>query len=681
MHHKIQPAFEHYLGIPGFVIASIILILGLALFFYIIYRRYLLLKSAKPDPRFGSLGQRIYDLIIYGMFQKRQPRYLWIGILHIMIFWGFITLALRSITLYGLGFKADFVLPFMGGSLGEAYNFLKDVFEIIVLFACISAILRRAISRPARYERKYGKTHKFEAYLVLGLISLLMVTDIAMDGSGIVLGEKYLYWLPAAHTVSYIFNGLAQDSLKSIFLWNYWIHILTLMVFLNFLPLGKHFHIITGLPNVFFRKLKKGSIKPPRWDIEDIEELDSIGVDKIEDFTWKHILDFYTCTECGRCADNCPANTVGRPLSPMEITLKIREQAYESVPIFNTKKGDNNKENNLSIIGNIISPDEIWSCTTCGACEEECPVFIEYIDKIIDLRRHMVESAMIPKDFQDALMKFEKTGNPFGKPPAKRADWVKELDDISVKIIEEGDKVDILYFVDSYASFDPQIQQIAMAIVRGLNKAGVNFGILGSRESDSAHQVKRIGEEGLFQFLMEENMEIFKSCSFNEIVTTDPHAFNALKNDYPGHLNVKHYTEFFLPLIENGHLKASRPLDDGQKIYTYHDPCYLGRHNGIYEAPRKILASIPGINIVEMEKNRDRSFCCGGGDINLWYDIEQEEMRMGEKRVAMAYEAGATVIVTACPFCLLNFDDAIKTSGLEGKIEVVDLMELFMSVV
>jgi Fe-S oxidoreductase len=228
---------------------------------------------------------------------------------------------------------------------------------------------------------------------------------------------------------------------------------------------------------------------------------------------------------------------VGRPLSPMEITLKIREQAYESVPIFNTKKGDNNKENNLSIIGNIISPDEIWSCTTCGACEEECPVFIEYIDKIIDLRRHMVESAMIPKDFQDALMKFEKTGNPFGKPPAKRADWVKELDDISVKIIEEGDKVDILYFVDSYASFDPQIQQIAMAIVRGLNKAGVNFGILGSRESDSAHQVKRIGEEGLFQFLMEENMEIFKSCSFNEIVTTDPHAFNALKNDSIGALS------------------------------------------------------------------------------------------------------------------------------------------------
>jgi len=678
MHHKIQPALEHYLGIPGSVITLFILIAGLALFFYIIYRRYLLLQSAKPDLRFNSLWQRFYDLIIYGIFQWRQPRYLWIGILHIMIFWGFVILALRSISLYGLGIKAEFVFPFMGGSIGEFYHFFKDIFEIIVLFACIAAILRRAISRPARYEFKHGKAHKFHAYLVLGLISFLMVTDMAIDGSGILLGEKSAFWLAGANIAAYLFHGLSQDTLKSISLWNYWLHILTLMVFLNYLPLGKHFHIITALFNVFFRKLKKGSIKPPRWDIENIEELDSLGVEKVEDFTWKHILDFFTCTECGRCSDNCPANTVGRPLSPMEVTLKIRDYAYQSKPLFNFKGKTDAQAKDLPLIGNVLTPDEIWSCTTCGACEEECPVFIEYIDKMIDLRRYMVESGMIPKDFQDALMKFEKTGNPFGKPPSKRADWIKELDDVPVKILEEGDEVDVLYFVDSYASFDPQIQQIAMAIVKGLNKAGINFGILGPRESDSAHQVRRLGEEGLFQFLVEENIETFKTIKFREIVTTDPHAFNTLKNDYPNNLVVKHYTEFFLPLIESGRLKPAKSLDN-EGIYTYHDPCYLGRHNGIYEAPRKILASIPDIQIVEMEKNRDRSFCCGGGDINLWYDIEQEDMRMGEKRVAMAHEAGANVIVTACPFCLLNFDDAIKTSGLEGQMKVVDLMELLIS--
>ncbi len=678
MTHNVQPALERYLGVPGSLLTLFILVVGLALFLYIIYWRFQLLRSANPDIRFDSLWQRLFDLVIYGILQWRQPRYLWIGILHIMIFWGFVVLALRTITLYGLGITAGFTLPFMGGFLGEIYQLVKDLFEIIVLFACIAAILRRAIARPARYEFKHGKAHKFHAYLVLGLISFLMVTDLGLDGSGILLGGQTRYWLPGAQGATLLLSGFDQGALKSVFLWNYWLHLLTIMVFLNYLPLGKHFHIITAIPNVFLRKLKKGSIKPPRWGVENIEDLESLGVEKFQDFTWKHILDFYTCTECGRCSDNCPANTVGRPLSPMELTIKVRDYAYQSRPLFPLRAKSASLDPDLSLIGNVLSPDEIWSCTTCGACEEECPVFIEYIDKMVDLRRYMVESAMIPKDFQDALLRVEKTGNPFGKPPSKRADWVSELEDVPVKILGKGDEVDVLYFVDSYASFDPQIQQIAMAIARGLSKAGISFGILGPHESDSAHQVRRLGEEGLFQFLVEQNMEIFSAIRFKEIVTTDPHAFNTLKKDYPGNLTVTHYTEFFLSLIEGGRLKASKSLDNGD-TYTYHDPCYLGRHNGIYDAPRKILASIPGIKTVEMERTRDRSFCCGGGDINLWYDIEQEEMRMGERRVAMAHEAGATVIVTSCPFCLLNFDDAIKTSGLEGQMRVVDLMELFMS--
>jgi len=678
MIHTVQPALERYMGVPGFLLTLFILLVGLALFLYIIYRRYQLLRSANPDIRFDSLKQRFYDLIIYGILQWRQPRYLWIGILHIMIFWGFVALALRTISLYALGIHPGLTLPFMDTILEDLYQLVKDLFEIIVLFACVAAILRRAISRPERYEFKHGKAHKFHAYLVLGLIGFLMVTDMALDGSGLLLGERTRWFLPGAYGASLLLSGLDQGTLKDVFLWNFWLHILTIMVFLNYLPLGKHFHIITALPNVFLRKLKKGSIKPPRWGVENIEDLESLGVEKYQDFTWKHILDFYTCTECGRCSDNCPANTVGRPLSPMEVTIKIRDYAYHSKPLFPFLRKGNPPDPDLPLIGTILTPDEVWSCTTCGACEEECPVFIEYIDKMVDLRRYMVESAMIPKDFQDALLRFEKTGNPFGKPPSKRADWIKELDGVPVKILDEGDEVDVLYFVDSYASFDPQIQQIAMAIVKGLHAAGVSFGILGPNESDSGHQVRRLGEEGLFQFLVEQNTEAFKTIRFKEIVTTDPHAFNTLKKDYPGALTVKHYTEFFLSLIESGRLKPSKSLDNSD-VYTYHDPCYLGRHNGIYDAPRKILASIPGIKTVEMERTRDRSFCCGGGDINLWYDIEQEEMRMGERRVDMAHEAGATVMVTACPFCLLNFDDAIKTSGLEGQMRVVDLMELFMS--
>ncbi|MBW1692097.1 MAG: (Fe-S)-binding protein, partial [Deltaproteobacteria bacterium] len=334
MTHNVQPALERYLGVPGYLLTLFILIAGLALFLYIIYRRFQLLRSANPDIRFDSLGERVFNTIIYGILQWRQPRYLWIGILHIMIFWGFVVLALRTITLYGQGIVPGFALPFMGGLLGDMYQLFKDLFEIIVLFACIAAILRRAIARPERYEFKHGKAHKFHAYLVLGLIGFLMVTDMALDGSGILLGEQTRYWLPGAQGASVILSGLDQGALKGVFLWNYWLHVLTIMVFLNYLPLGKHFHIITGIPNVFLRKLKKGSIKPPRWDVENIEDLESLGVEKFQDFTWKHILDFYTCTECGRCSDNCPANTVGRPLSPMEVTIKVRDYAYQSRPLF-----------------------------------------------------------------------------------------------------------------------------------------------------------------------------------------------------------------------------------------------------------------------------------------------------------------------------------------------------------
>jgi len=275
-------------------------------------------------------------------------------------------------------------------------------------------------------------------------------------------------------------------------------------------------------------------------------------------------------------------------------------------------------------------------------------------------------------------MHFEKTGNPFGKPAAKRAEWIKELEDTPVKILKNGDGVDVLFFVDSYGSYDPGTQAIASAIAKGLQKACVDFGILGPLEKDSGHQVRRMGEEGLFQLLVEENMETLSNIRFKRIVTTDPHAFNTLKKDYPGTFEVFHYSQFFLSLVEGGQLKSLKNLE-GQDVYTYHDPCYLGRHNEVYDDPRRLLRSLPGIKLVEMERAKDRSFCCGGGDIMLWHEIEQEEMRMAEMRIRMAGEAGANIIVTACPFCLIHFEDAIKAGGLENDMKVIDLMELFIS--
>ncbi|MDY6974419.1 MAG: (Fe-S)-binding protein [Thermodesulfobacteriota bacterium] len=538
-------------------------------------------------------------------------------------------------------------------------------------------ILTRAIGRPERYEG----SHKFEAYLVLSLICSLMITDMFFEGSAILsMGSDTsdAKWLPAAQLGAFALKGLEHQFLETVHQLSYWLHILVFFLFLNLLPISKHFHIITALPNVFFRKLSKGSIKPARWGVEDIEELENLGVEKVEDFTWKHILDLCSCTECGRCSDNCPANTVGRPLSPKMLTIKLRDHAYHKYPVFKSKGRGEEKGDETIMTGGSVTGDEIWSCTTCGACEEECPVFIEYIDKIIDIRRHLIETSQNPNTFNQILMHVEKTGNPFGKPAAKRADWITENDAVPVRLLREGDEVEVLYFVDSYGSYDPRVQAIASAIVKGLHLAGVDFGILGPLEKDSGHQVRRMGEEGLFQLLVEENIDALKGIRFKRIVTTDPHAFNTLKKDYPASFEIYHYTQFFLSLIEAGRLKPVTRQDRGA-TYTYHDPCYLGRHNGVYDAPRELLQALPGLNLVEMKKSRDRSFCCGGGDIILWHEIEQEEIRMAEKRLQMAREAGANIIVTACPFCLIHFEDAIKTGGLEEEMKVVDLMELLIS--
>jgi len=462
----ISPADASFFGIPAYIFSVLIPVVGIGLFAYIMNMRLAPLLKASPDLRFDRIPERISNLIKLWLIQYRQPRYMLAGVLHIMIFAGFIILSVRSTSLVVIGFWDGFVLPGFGGIIGHVYNILKDYAATMVLSACIIAAVRRGFFKPKRYAvpEKYGKDHTAEAVFVLGLISTLMISESLFEASftaaQIQGGIKSEYLAPC--TLVRLFKNMLintpASTLQNIHIGAYFVHDLTFFFFLCFLPMGKHFHVITSIFNVFFMRLNKGNIKPVRYDVDDskLDEIESFGVKKLEDFTLKHILDFYSCADCGRCSDQCPANAVGRPLSPRFISIKGRDHSFKKYPLF----GKKDMVDDL-LMGNVYSEDEIWSCTTCGACEQECPIMIEYIDKIVDLRRGMVDEGMVPQSLQKPLSALEKRGNPWGKMEKKRADWTKELSgECRVKMLEKGETSGTLYFVDSITSYDDRMQNI-----------------------------------------------------------------------------------------------------------------------------------------------------------------------------------------------------------------------------
>ena len=680
MQTLISPSELMILGfIPGWFLSLLFPIIGIGVFTYIMALRFAPLFKAAPVNRFDQLPQRGFNLIKLYFMQWKQPRYMVAGVLHILIFAGFCVLSIRSSSLVVIGMSKGFALPGFGDTLlGHSYNIFKDYAATIVLIACVIAAVRRGIVKPERYAvpAKYGHDHTKEAVFVLGLISILMISESLFEACAVVADQQnnlpgeFLAPLSLAWFFKIVLGNASLKTLQGLHIISYYIHDLTFFFFLNFLPLGKHFHVITSVFNVFFMKLNKGSVKPVQDGVsdEELDDLESFGVKTIEDFTWKHILDFYSCADCGRCSDQCPANAVGRPLSPRFITIKARDYCFEHYPL----KGEFLESKPL--MDNIYSEDEIWSCTTCGACEEECPLMIEYIDKIVDLRRGLVDEGAVPQSLQKPLRAMEKRGNPYGKMEKKRFEWTKDLpEDCQVTVLDKKNNAETLFFVDSITSYDDRIMEIAKSTAKVLTAAGLDFGILGKAEKDSGHEVRRFGEEMLFQDLKNQNIDAIVKSGVNSIVTADPHALNALLKDYEGIPKAEHISQVIARAIAAGQLTL-KPIND-DKVYVYHDPCYLGRHNNIYDIPRQVIDAIPGIKRVEMTKCRDRSFCCGGGGLMLFYE-PVEETRMGKLRVEMAEAAGADVIVTACPFCMVNMEDAIKTSGLEGKMEAIDLVEL-----
>ena len=658
-----HPASETYFGFHGYSLMWLILIIGLSVFGLTMFKRYRLIRLGKPDPRFSDLGRRVMALLMDGILQRRQPRYLLAGILHILIFWGFVIFGLHSVDLIVGGLRHGHPIPLMDGFFGAAYNSLKDVFVLIVLAACIIAVYQRAAVKPKRYR----DSRQFEAYVVLGLIAFLMLSDMFYEGSKLFSENTGPGFLIAAQVSKSILSATSPESAKIVNQLSYWLHILCFFFFLNLLPMSKHFHIITALPNVFFKKLNTGTIKLPQWDMQDIEQLDEAGVETFDDFTWKHILDFYSCTECGRCTDNCPANAVGKPLSPKKITMEIRDFVYKHRSLFKT-----NALTSGIILGEVVQDEAFWSCTTCGACEQECPVFIEHIDKIVELRRRRVlMDSAFPPEIEQIYRNMEIYGDAWGTGPALRADWARGL---SVKTAQSTGNIDVLYWVGCAGSFDSRSQQVAVSFIKILQKAGVNYATLGLEEHCCGDYARRTGNEYIFQVLAKKNIEILHKYDISKIVVACPHGYNTIKNEYPGlggHFEVVHATEFILGLINGGRLPLFKEL---KKIIAYHDPCYLGRHNGIYEIPRKIISSIPGASIVEAERHKDKSFCCGAGGGHFW--MKSSGTRINDVRTAQLLEKSPEMLTTGCPYCLIMLDDGIESREMKGQVLVKDIIEV-----
>jgi Fe-S oxidoreductase len=659
----------------------VIHLLGVGCFAYIVAKRLVPLIRAERDLRFDQPLARLEKVLKYWLGQWKHPRYRVAGTLHILIFAGFILLAVRAFTTLIVGVSPNFVMPGLSGNTGHIYEATTDYAATVVFLCMVFAIVRRLVFKPARYAvpQRYGKAHTADAVFLLALIAILMVADSLFAGAkaapqaqlglpselGTVLSLPWMFKTALVSTSLPILGGFYFVA--------YLVHEVVFYFLLCYRPFGIQFHVETSLFNVYFAKLDRGTLKPVRWGVSDehLDQVKSFGVKTFEDFTWKHMLDFYSCADCGRCSDNCPANAAGRPLSPRFITTKARDYAFQHYPMFG------HSGNGKPLIGSIYSEDEIWSCTTCGACEEECPLLVEYIDKIVDLRRGMIDDGNVPQSLQKPLKALESRGNPYGKMEKKRADWANAKDfqqTCRVKTLDKKNGADTLYFADCITSYDDRMQAIGRATAKILDHLGENFGILGAAEKDSGHEVRRFGEETLFMALRDHNTDAIKVSGVTRIVTADPHAYNALKHDYKDVPPVEHISQVIASGVKSGKIKFT-PLENGNNVYTYHDPCYLGRHNQIYDDPRNVLDAIPGLKRVEMTRSRDRSFCCGGGGLMLFYEPKEEE-RIGVKRVRMAAEAGANVIVTACPFCMVNIEDAIKVAGLEGKMTAIDLAEL-----
>jgi Fe-S oxidoreductase len=658
------------------VIKSILVLLALlvagGIFLWRVYQLlWANLRLGQRSNPFKQWGERIKGVVIYVAGQFRLFRVLIPGTGHFFIFWGFLILSLTILQaiIEGLVSFANphFLLPLIG-SFGPL-ALIQDLFAVLVMVAVIYALVVRLIVNPKRY---LG-SHKSQGVMVLIFIFTIMLSLLVMNGIRINLGQDPLYiWRPISTVVGKIFSGAGagtQEVIKEI---AYWTHLGVVLIFLTELPEGKHFHVVTSVPAILLRNLEPHGRLPAATELNG-----QVGVSAIEQFRWRQMLDFYTCTECGRCQDVCPAYASGLPLSPKLLMMELRDNLKERGAALRAHASNNPTQAAQvpKLVGDVISESVLWACTTCFACDQECPLFIEHIAPIVDMRRFLVIEGRVGTELQDALANLGRYGNSFGQSERMRARWTQPIQPPIKDARREP--VEYLWFVGDYASYNPTLTESTVKTAEVFRKAGLDFGILYDAERNAGNDVRRVGEEGLFEMLVEKNSMALSKCKYQAIVTTDPHTYNTLKNEYPANGDerhpVLHYAELLDQLITSGKLKFGKKL--GYKV-TYHDPCYLGRYNGVYDAPRRVIEAT-GCELIEMPRHKDGSSCCGAGGGRIWMAEGEIQERPSESRIREAVNLdGVTAFVVACPKDVSMFRDAVKTTGNESKLEVKDLIEL-----
>ncbi len=662
------------------LLMSLLLFLFLSMFTGTIADRYWILRAGESDSRLDSLGRRLRNLFRIGFGQKRLLYEKGAGRMHVAIFSGFLVAALRTLTLIGRGFDPEFHLPFLVGPVGIVYTVLKDTFAVIVVLAVLFALYRRLVLKPARLHLSG------EAVLILIWIAVLMISDLVGDAALFTLQPDFPdrtgAWM--AGLLTGLFNGQTQSTVQMWFNVMYWGHVILVLAFLNVLPYGKHFHVLTALPSVFLGRLTPSAAL----DKMEFEGREVFGVGKLEDFSWRRFLDMYSCTECGRCNDMCPALVTGKPLSPREIITAERDQAYamsEHLAAVGKLKAKGQTQEAAALvdafarpalIGDTNSEDALWACTTCGWCVSTCPVVIDHIPNIIDQRRYLtMMEAKVPSALQNALKGLENNSNPWNVGAAAREDWIGELE---VPLMREKGEAEYLLFVGCAGSFDSRNQDVMRALCTLLNTAGVDYAVLGTEEGCCGDPARRVGHEYLFQMQAPANVSTFKKYKVKKVVTACPHCFNTLANEYPDFglqgVEVIHHSELLADLVAQGKLQVK---PGASTTVTYHDSCYLGRHNGIYEAPRQVLGAVQGVTQVEMPRNHREGFCCGAGGGRMFME-EDLGTRINHSRIDEVAATGADEVCTACPFCLTMMSDAINETEREEKLKARDIAEVLL---